>query len=567
MDVNILFKSAIESGLLDIVRNLIDSEEISSETISNCLTTALQNKNNELILMLLSCKNIELSYEHLKIAVEMGLSNIVEIILANSSFRDIDFNYLIEISRNNQDLDTLQVLIKNSDNVRKYFNYISVDFEESRSSDMIKIYLRDSRFKNYQDVLFLACFYDYEDIVRFLLNLDVIPNNRDLNVSIEQGNIDISKLLLKNPGLDLSSDNSIITALQLGYTDIVEIILERPDVNPSIDHNDALAYACYEGHLSIVKSIVNHPKFVNDDLESAVNFILKRDRIEILEYLDTKLNLSLSEYNISIALEYKSYNVIRYLINKNQNIDLRRLLRIASEDGILDLVKFSLDNIQPGRDVDNNFIAVARKGNPELINLFKEYYQNKGVNFPNESIRVLLKNKNFEIVSSLISEETHLNERILSLICRQEYLEFLTILVSKNIDLNKFNIIENIINTNNGDGLRIVLKNPNITLTQQHYVLALRNFLNHESSNSLHIILILSKDSRINPLIHNDEHREKLLDAYRNELKIDEYYNLVYDNELNIPNLVVLELIYLEYRKEYEYFRRRLTPKSIEDDD
>lgn len=89
-------------------------------------------------------------------------------------------------------------------------------------------------------------------------------NNFYLFYAIEHNNYSFANFIIHNVTRVVypeMGDNVLIRlAAEKGYTDIVKLLLECPDVDPGACNNQAIQQASYNGHIDIVKLLLASPK-------------------------------------------------------------------------------------------------------------------------------------------------------------------------------------------------------------------------------------------------------------------------------------------------------------------
>ena len=81
-----------------------------------------------------------------------------------------------------------------------------------------------------------------------------------LDLAFKHKHPSIIKLLLSDSRFYLSNCENIKMVLDLD--DILELILSRPEINPSFEDNYVLQYLHRNNKTGLIKLVINHPKFV-----------------------------------------------------------------------------------------------------------------------------------------------------------------------------------------------------------------------------------------------------------------------------------------------------------------
>ena len=107
----------------------------------------------------------------------------------------------------------------------------------------------------------------YFDMVDLLLKKSqinpAILNNGPIIYLVANEYTDAIKKLLEDPRVDPSDQDNeaLMYASDYGYLDIMDILLQDPRVDPSARGNHALDLAIGEDHLDIVKRLLQDPRF------------------------------------------------------------------------------------------------------------------------------------------------------------------------------------------------------------------------------------------------------------------------------------------------------------------
>jgi hypothetical protein len=107
--------------------------------------------------------------------------------------------------------------------------------------------------------------YGLVEEVKRLIKKGIDPsgdNNSAIRWASYNGHIEVVKLLLQDPRVDPSDgDNYAIRyASSNGYTEVVKLLLQDPRVDPSDRNNYAIQYASQYGHTEVVKTLLQDPR-------------------------------------------------------------------------------------------------------------------------------------------------------------------------------------------------------------------------------------------------------------------------------------------------------------------
>lgn len=125
------------------------------------------------------------------------------------------------------------------------------------------------------------------------------PNNNKLMISIVQnGHLEIFKLLLKNPIINLNINNGysnllFVNAFDRGHFEIVKLLLLDNRIDPSIHDNHMIRYASQAGNIEIVGLLLGDsrvdPGFGDN---YALNIAFRYGHLDVVKTLIPKINFS-----------------------------------------------------------------------------------------------------------------------------------------------------------------------------------------------------------------------------------------------------------------------------------
>ena len=109
-----------------------------------------------------------------------------------------------------------------------------------------------------------------------------------IEIAIQNGRLEMVKILLKDPRVDPSGDNnySIRRASKNGHLEIVKLLLQDPRVDPSDRNNYSIKVASENGHIKIVRLLFRNKRVRNK--MSNYEISLWEDRIKSLEEPEKK---------------------------------------------------------------------------------------------------------------------------------------------------------------------------------------------------------------------------------------------------------------------------------------
>ena len=242
--------------------------------------------------------------------------------------------------------------------------------------------------------------------IKILLNsYPKILNTKDysgytlLSVACEYGELEIVKLLLEQPNIDVNTKNDKgWTPLHIAYRiDILKLLLEHPDidVNNIRDKNEnPLSRACKQNHIELVKLLLARPEIdvnIQDYYSKTPLYIVcENNNIEIVKLLLAKPEIDVNVKNkdgktsLLIVCIHHKIEIVKLLLAK-PDIDVNvkdnngwTPLFIACRYNKIEIVKLLL--AKPDIDVNvkseygDTLLAIAKRNkNQELIDLLEEH--------------------------------------------------------------------------------------------------------------------------------------------------------------------------------------------------
>jgi ankyrin repeat protein len=139
-------------------------------------------------------------------------------------------------------------------------------------------------------------------------------------MAVQEGHIPVIELLLEKGNVNpAANENAALRiASENGLTDIVQLLLERPEVNPGALNNEALMDATRNGHTDIVRLLLAHPKFnpsVGVDQAAFLASSMNHADIVKLFIIDGRLNPSiLHMFTLNHAAQFGNVDLVRFLL-------------------------------------------------------------------------------------------------------------------------------------------------------------------------------------------------------------------------------------------------------------
>ncbi len=444
--LNISYKDDINFHIKDIQNNYP-------------LQIAIENKNLEIINLLLSCKEIHLNSKFKD----------VHDIYRGKKIGNIRTNYtlLYTLIKNKEKnlvkplLDNLSLynIYKNKTNIKEIF-----DIENNYENRIDKIYIKETPLHALIDTgnintikLFIDKLYelknegllDKEDIEK---NLNGITEHRELckksnyhnkyeilretplHYAIKMGNTEVVRLLLSYKEININikpeynGKSPLHYAIETGNIEIINLLLSHKEIN--INEKDkyretTLNYAIKSGNLNIFNIVIKNKKIdmkTNLD-ENSIRYAIESGNLEIfkalLSYKEIDANSILKENLLHHAARVGNLEMLKILLSfkgtdiNSENSDKETLLHCAVKSESLEIVKLLLSNEKIDVNIKNNrnkapLHNAIEKGNAEIVRLLlsnKEIDVNIKGHYDETPLHNAIEKGNAEIVRLLLSNK------------------------------------------------------------------------------------------------------------------------------------------------------------------
>ena len=245
-----------------------DEVDFISKNFSEFKTKDILNIEKDTLIQILNNKSLIIKNED-------NFFRLIEEINQNNQDYKFMFDYIHyeNLSKDILNDSTFKNMKFNSDIVKKLILIIQEYHHH------INEFLIQNKFKKeYQETFVEFCFFKNDiKLIESLLKLkdfdfNLKYDNQTLLIhAIEKGNIEIIKLLINNPKVDINQKlnygwfekNALIYAIEKGNLDIIKLLLNNPKININQKFNgdkNALIYAIEKGNLDIIKLLLNNPK-------------------------------------------------------------------------------------------------------------------------------------------------------------------------------------------------------------------------------------------------------------------------------------------------------------------
>ncbi|MEM3858015.1 MAG: ankyrin repeat domain-containing protein [Candidatus Micrarchaeaceae archaeon] len=249
------------------------------------------------------------------------------------------------------------------------------------------------------DALINACENGYTDIFDILINIPDVDPSVNNNVCLEQvslnGNLDIFYKLISDKRVSVS-DNMFINACSNGHYEIAKTLLNY-NINPASNDQQALISASKNGHIDVVKLLLSLPEIdPSKQDQSALNMASIYGHYDVVKILlsDKRIN---PVYQNCIALLY------------------------ACQYGHKNIVElFVLENLVSDKQCFNNCLTTALRS--KKYNIVDLLVDKVDVESLNEGIKISCLNGSYETTELLMSYGADPSvDNNFCIICASEY--------------------------------------------------------------------------------------------------------------------------------------------------
>lgn len=362
---------AIENNDYDIVQNLLKNSKINvniksrfdylydfetrqlygSEKVYNChdtgyenktaLCTAIQKENMDIIQLLLS---------HPKININLQSTIIENQEIVNDFLNQVYSNLNPFDKPEDADNKSVKAIMSKKTPVEVAFDSENIEiFNLIFSQPKI-----DINHKNCGQRLFLSAIKNGKNELITILSsnptFDIKQGLKgSLQNAVKEENIEMLKILLKIPEVDINNVFDGETALQIaariGNIDIFNIIFNHPKIDLTKESCGDLALkdAASEGNLEIFKILLSHPDInINNDSygKTVLKEVIKKGNIEMVKILLSRPEINVNDSSdgqtaLEIAAKNKNIEIVRLLLaHPGIDIDLKKIYKDEDYDKI-----------------------------------------------------------------------------------------------------------------------------------------------------------------------------------------------------------------------------------------
>ncbi len=245
---------------------------------------------------------------------------------------------------------------------------------------------------------------------------DIYVNNfKNLIVASSNNSLDILMLLIEISGDKISNYKKIIEkalkeASLRGHFEIVQVLIKFVE-----RYDKSLIRACFNGHLSIAKLLVDNGANPRYDNDLPLLITCYTNHVEIIDYLvekgaDIHIN---NEYPLKIACRYHKLQSIKKLFDLGANVNPLNVTHAHPN------IKFVEKLINPA-------IVISTKYDVPIIMAC-----NNGISF-----RFSRRANVEDTIIFLVEKGAEISKEVIIFLCRENYLSVVDFLIKKYIDVN-----------------------------------------------------------------------------------------------------------------------------------
>jgi ankyrin repeat protein len=313
------------------------------------------------------------------------------------------------------------IKFENWDQIDQYVEY----FENRNLLGVIKILCEQPNL-DYSKAFFYASYFGYADIVYQLLqSVETLSNaymNRIIIMAAQRGHHKVIQVFLNDPQIDpsIDSDETFITICGFGHPKIVALFLNHAKINPASQNNEALIETCSKDWTYIYEQVFNEYA-----LDESIQDIHSSIHIRRLRYYETAAMLlndnrvdSSAQNNRALitASSNGHYKIVELLLKIGVNpfaqhkalinaCSVKRVDPIELKNYLL-IIQLLLGNrgVNPAANQNEAIRHASRNGHYEIVKLLlKDSRVDPSAN-DNEAIRYASRNGHFKVVYLLLGD-------------------------------------------------------------------------------------------------------------------------------------------------------------------
>lgn len=376
----------IEQEDIVTVQELLTKHDVDVN-FSIPLLKAIEKGQMEIVALFLAHPKLKIDVKVVGSAQNVFLTGAIklqkwEIVKNLLSLESVNINYVIkglnisplETMIEQGDIVTVKELLARPD-LDVNFNNPLLKAIETGQTDIVDLFLQHSKINlvippGVQN-LYLNCAIQAEkwSIVKKLLSLQQINinyvieslNKTPLEMLIEKEELDIIKVLLAQPTVDVNFNKPLLTAIETGEIEIIDLLLNHPKINLRVSdiQNPFLNRAIQVKKWDIVKKLLSAQQInVNYVIENInktpLEVLIEQKDLEFMKILLAQLDVDVNfNYPLLKASRSGQLDIVKLLL-KHPDVDVNsskeaggpNSLWIAAKHGFIDIVKELLLNQQ-----------------------------------------------------------------------------------------------------------------------------------------------------------------------------------------------------------------------------
>jgi len=311
----------------------------------------------------------------LDLVVETNNIRLIKLFIKYNPTNKILYNWFID--NKIQDKELLSILIEHNKSNYLFLKKLS-DLNPTNlilSNILATAYYLDHDFLiQGQKPLYWAIKNNDIDKTRKLLEYGADKNLYNLKLSVEIGNLEIIKLLIKH---DADVHTLLCIAIEKDKYDIISFLIKQSiDLNKKCKFGYPLVHAVHRENIHIVELLLKNnanPNFFNSLTLACMKQNLKMLKLLIEHKADVDFIGSNGNTPLYFAVSYDNFEMSELLLKNNANPNVNSILHKACEKQNLKMVKLLTEYKADVNFADNNgrtplFTAIeAKKANKEII--------------------------------------------------------------------------------------------------------------------------------------------------------------------------------------------------------
>lgn len=222
-------------------------------------------------------------------------------------------------------LECTSILNNNSYSLLPSGTYPFGGSPEGIRPDVIIIGLRTNNMASTKGIFIWSCLYGHYQVAKILLldgasTVSTEEKEQGLHISSMRGHADIARLIISSPnGPDPRSDVGYLSyAARFGQFEMVKLLIEEYNMDPTMENNETIKYACESGHYRITQYLLSKGADVHVDQDYLLLSACSNGHAEIVKLLldyganihvrnDTPIKIARTDGNNKLIRILESY--------------------------------------------------------------------------------------------------------------------------------------------------------------------------------------------------------------------------------------------------------------------